>query len=72
MTKDHGSLEWQQALLFLVEVRGGDLSDLGYRHGSYGSAYVTRERLADIVENKGSSFCSCRECGLAGGGRHLF
>jgi len=54
-----------------VKVRGGDLSDLGYRYGSYGLAYVTKERLADIVEKKESSFCSCRQCGLAGGGRHL-
>lgn len=36
----------------LVEVRGGGLSDQGYSHGSYGSAYVTKERLADIVENR--------------------
>jgi len=51
--EDHGSLEWQQQTpLFLVEVRGGGLSDQGYSHGSYGSAYVTKERLADIVENR--------------------
>jgi hypothetical protein len=48
-------LEWQRAL-FLVEVRGGGLSDLGCSHGSYGSAYVTTERLADIVENQESFF----------------
>src|SRR6476620_1174271 len=36
----------------LVEVRGSGLSDQGCSYGSYGSAYVTKERLADIVENR--------------------
>jgi len=44
-----GTLEWQQTLLLLVEVRGGGLSGLGYSYASYGSAYVTKELLADIV-----------------------
>jgi hypothetical protein len=39
-----------------VEVRGGGRSDLGYRYGSYGSAYVTKGLLADIVEYQ-DSFC---------------
>lgn len=44
-----GTLEWRQTLLLLVEVRGGGLSGLGYSYASYGSAYVTKELLADIV-----------------------
>ena len=44
-----GTLEWHQTLLLLVEVRGGGLTGLGYSYGSYGSAYVTKELLADIV-----------------------
>jgi len=32
-----------------VEVRGGGLTGLGYSYTSYGSAYVTKELLADIV-----------------------
>lgn len=41
--------------LLLVEVRGGCLSSLGYTDGGYGSADVTYELLADIV-NMGVSF----------------
>ena len=61
-----GTLEWQQTLLLLVEVRGGGLSGLGYSYASYGSAYVTKELLPDIVENEERFFDSCRQCGLAG------
>ena len=32
-----------------MEVRGGGLTGLGYSYTSYGSAYVTKELLADIV-----------------------
>ena len=41
--------EWRQTFLLLVEVRGGGLTGLGYSYASYGSAYVTKELLADIV-----------------------
>jgi L-alanine-DL-glutamate epimerase-like enolase superfamily enzyme len=44
-----GTLEWRQTLLLLVEIRGGGLTGLGYSYASYGSAYVTKELLADIV-----------------------
>jgi L-alanine-DL-glutamate epimerase-like enolase superfamily enzyme len=44
-----GTLEWRQTLLLLVEVRGGGSRGLGYSYASYGSAYVTKELLADIV-----------------------
>src|SRR6476620_6441657 len=62
-----GTLEGQQTLLVLVEVRGGGLSGLGYSYAGYGSAYVTKELLADIVENKErSAFGSRTQCGLPG------
>ena len=44
-----GTLEWQRTLLVLVEARGGDMAGLGYTYASYGSAYVVKELLTDIV-----------------------
>ena len=47
--RHQSTLEWRQTFLVLVEVRGGGLTGLGYSYASYGSAYVTKELLADIV-----------------------
>lgn len=44
-----GTLEWQHTLLVLVEVRAGDMTGLGHTYASYGSAYVVKELLTDIV-----------------------
>lgn len=44
-----GTLEWQRTLLVLVEARGGDMAGLEYTYASYGSAYVVKELLTDIV-----------------------
>jgi L-alanine-DL-glutamate epimerase-like enolase superfamily enzyme len=55
-----GTLEWNHTLLVLVEVQGGGLSGLGYSYASYGSAYVIKELLADVVV--GHDALSVEEC----------
>ena len=44
-----GTLEWDHTLMVLVEARGGNLTGLGYTYASYGSAYIVKELLSDIV-----------------------